>query len=351
MRQIILLISILFFSLSGLAQTEVASYIPGASPEGVTYFLPKSVIEIEVTATHIKYIPGEFGKYAERYLRLTGISDHEEEYWKLDKIRATSIGIPDPDKSYVIKLKDKTIAPFVELTEDGIIKSINAQPGKKVTTPAKSISPAAKKLNARDFMTEEILMASSSAKMAELVAKEIYNIRESKNAITRGQADNMPKDGESLKLMLNHLEEQEQAMMNMFTGVTEETAKTFTIRLIPNRNITKEILFRFSRHLGVVSNNDLGGNPIYVSLTNMNTLPETDKKERKKLDGIIYNVPGKAEIKIFDNQKTFFEGEFPITQFGSIETLPNNYFNKKTTTQVIFNPATGGITKIDIEDK
>lgn len=31
-------------------------------------------------------------------------------------------------------------------------------------------------------MTEEILIAGSTAKMAELVAKEIYNIRESKTA-------------------------------------------------------------------------------------------------------------------------------------------------------------------------
>ena len=37
-----------------------------------------------------------------------------------------------------------------------------------------------KKINPRDFLTEEILMAGSTAKMAELVAKEIYNIRESK---------------------------------------------------------------------------------------------------------------------------------------------------------------------------
>lgn len=47
-------------------------------------------------------------------------------------------------------------------------------------------------------MTEEILIAGSTAKMAELVAKEIYNIRESKNSLTRGQADYMPKDGAAL---------------------------------------------------------------------------------------------------------------------------------------------------------
>ena len=68
-------------------------------------------------------------------------------------------------------------------------------------------------------------MASSTAKMAELVAKEIYNIRESKNALVRGQADNMPKDGAQLKLMLDNLEEQERAMTEMFSGTYNREEK------------------------------------------------------------------------------------------------------------------------------
>ena len=74
-----------------------------------------------------------------------------------------------------------------------------------------------RKANPRDFLTEEILMASSTAKMAELVAKEIYNIRESKNALLRGQADNMPSDGAQLKIMLDNLNLQEEAMTEMFS--------------------------------------------------------------------------------------------------------------------------------------
>ena len=55
----------------------------------------------------------------------------------------------------------------------------NSSVGKKAA-PAPTVLQ--KKANPREFLTEEILMASSTAKMAELVAKEIYNIRESKNA-------------------------------------------------------------------------------------------------------------------------------------------------------------------------
>ena len=70
-------------------------------------------------------------------------------------------------------MKDKTVAPLIELTEDGIIKSINVPIDKKAAIPAQSLVPAQKKkVNPRDFLTEEILMANSTAKMAELTARK-----------------------------------------------------------------------------------------------------------------------------------------------------------------------------------
>ncbi len=349
MKKIIVLFSLLL-SIAGYAQTDVSTYIPGKSMDAVTYFLPKTVIEIEVEADKVTYTPGEFCKYAERYLRLTGISDQENNYWEIGRITVKPIGMPDPDNVFSVKLKDKTIAPLMELTEDGIIKSINKAIEKSKAKKTTEATPQKRKVNPRDFMTEEILMASSSAKMAELVAKEIYNIRESKNAILRGQADNMPKDGEAMKLMLANLEEQESAMLEMFSGTTERETKTYTLRLVPNKDLNKEVLFRFSKHLGVVANDDLGGAPIYVTLTDLNTVPIPDEKaknEKKKLEGIIYNVPGKAQLKIFSGNKTYFDQTIPVTQFGNQETLANDLFNKKATTQVTFDPVTGGLIKIE----
>ena len=163
----------------------------------------------------------------------------------------------------------------------------------------------------------------------------------------------MPKDGESLKLMLSQLEEQEQAMMEMFTGTTVKENKTFTIKLVPRQNLEKEVLFRFSKHLGVVANNDLSGNPVYVNLTDLGVLPATDektRKEKKKMDGVIYNVPGKASVKVYDNRKTYFEGEVPVTQFGTTEVLSNSLFNKRLNTKVTFDPVTGGLIRLEGEE-
>jgi hypothetical protein len=237
----------------------------------------------------------------------------------------------------------------VELTEEGIIKAINTtHPTKKKVTPIHENHPG-KRLDPRNFMTEEMLMAGSTNKMAELIAKEIYNIRESKNSLTRGQADYMPQDGAALKIMLSNLEEQEKALTEMFSGYTERSQKTFTFHVVPEQEITNQVVCRFSQKLGILRENDLAGEPIYLTVTNESALPPANEtaKAKKKLDGVIYNIPGKGRVSIDSMDKNYFEDELLITQFGETEVLIDNLFNKKVNTRVIFNPVTGGIVKID----
>ena len=319
----------LLIAASTYAQTDVTTGIMRGKDYGVTYLLPQTEIEIVVEATKHTYMPGEFCKYADRYLRMNDVS-------------------ADPNV-YFVKLKDKTVAPLIELTEDGIVRSIN-MPLSSRSIPATKITAAAQEaIDPRKFLTEEILMASSRAKMAELVAKEIYNIRESKNALLRGEADNMPQDGAQLKIMLDNLNMQERAMTEMFSGTLKEEPKTFTIRLTP-KEMNNEIAFRFSKRLGVVANDDLAGEPYYITITDMKTpaIPEDDGK--KKVDGIAYNVPGRAHITLTGNNKKVFDGELPITQFGTIEYLAPVLFNKNSTIKVLFDTATGGLIKVDREN-
>lgn len=349
MKKLIILTGLLL-STSAYAQTEVTAGVTRGKDYGVTYALPKTAINIEVKVNKVTYTPGEFSKYADRYLRLTDVSGEPQEYWELVSVKAKSVGIPDSEHTYFVKLKDKTVAPLIELTEDGIVKSINVPLSPKKSAPMQPATTQKKKINPRDFLTEEILMAGSTAKMAELVAKEIYNIRESKNALVRGQADNMPKDGEQLKIMLANLEEQEAAMTEMFSGTLNKDEKIFNIRLTPDKEMDNEVAFRFSKRLGVVASDDLAGEPYYISVTDLKTpaIPEDDGK--KKVDGVAYNVPGRAHITLTGNNKKLFDGELPITQFGTIEYLAPVLFNKNSTVKVLFDTATGGLIKVDREN-
>ena len=343
------LITISLLASLGIHAQDVMTYSPNTLDEGIVYFLPKTHLKVIVTANKATYTPGELCQYAERYLKLQGVSAQPKEYWEIQDIFVVPIGVPDTNKVYAIKLKDKMVTSKVELTEDGIIKAINT------TNPVQQINDIplqniqSERIDPRNFMTEEMLMSGSTGKMAELIAKEIYNIRESKNSLTRGQADYMPQDGAALKIMLENLDKQEKAYTEMFSGYTQHQLQKFTFYIEPNTEIKDQVVFRFSQKLGVLESNNLAGKPIYINVTNESNLPvaHEEDKAKKKPVGVIYNIPGKAKVSIHDTDKKYFEKELAVTQFGETEVLTNNLFNKKVNTRVVFNPRTGGIVKID----
>ena len=219
MRKAVIFAIISAISHFAWAQTDVSTYIPGITSDAVTYYLPETTLRVAVTVTEITYTPGEFCRYAERYLKTSGLSDKVERSWSIKNISVTFYGTPDPQNIYSVKVNGKSIAPNVQLTGEGILAAINtSRPEQSAPAEAPVSEPSG--INPKDYLTEEILMAGSTAKMAELTAKEIFNIRESRNAITRGQADYVPSDGESFRYILDNLDKQEKALLQLFNGTT-----------------------------------------------------------------------------------------------------------------------------------
>lgn len=351
------------FNLS-YAQTEVTQGVTFGKKFGVTYMLPQTEIKIEAEATRQHYEPGQFSKYAERYLRLRDVKQEAETSWTLDEVKVNIVGVPDPSNIYFVEMKDRTTAPLMELTADGIVRSINLP----FTGDKKAEQPQAKQQedevlpDPRTFLTEEILMTNSTAKMAELVAREIYSIRESKNALLRGEAENLPKDGAQLQIMLDNLNKQEKAMVQMFEGKVTTEKHHFTKRVTPEE-MSNHVVFRFSKKLGFVEADDLAGEPVELSIVNKQLIPEQPAEPEGKssrsiisiltngnksaIEGVAYNVPGKADVKLTYQHKDIINTELSLTQFGTREYLADQLFNRNTVTQVLFDVNTGALLKID----
>ncbi|MCR5179846.1 MAG: DUF4831 family protein, partial [Bacteroidaceae bacterium] len=200
--------ALLLTAMPAAAQTETTAFRPGQTLEGVNYFLPKTVFEVIIVAEKAVTTPGEFAAYSDRYLRQPDVPTIESTTWTVKSITLLPYGVPDSTKAYSIAVKAKTVAPLVSLTDNGLLLGINseAEPEPEPSLPQRVAAP--KPVNGRDFMTHEILAAGSTAKMAQLTAEEIYEIRDSRNALVRGEADNTPKDGAQLKLMLDNIDEQ-----------------------------------------------------------------------------------------------------------------------------------------------
>ena len=348
MKKIMVAIAGIMLALLPLQAQDISSYYPGAG-EGIAFFLPKTALEVNIIATKVEYTPGEYCQYANRYLRLNNVKGEAETHWEIKKIDVKSIGVPDSTKAYIVKLKDREVLSNVTLTADGIIWAINDTPQTGDGDEDEyELEKPEKHENPRNYMTEEILSAGSTAKMAELTAKDIYNIRESKNLILRGQAETLPKDGASLKLIIDNLDKQEKAMLQLFSGTEDRTDKLFSFRVMPEDNLKDVVVARFSIHNGIVDTNDLSGTPIYISVTSTSPLAAAiDEYYRRPTSGVMFNMPGKGKVKVMYKGELQFEGELPVTQFGTYDLLSSKLFSMKCNARVIFNPATGQIVKID----
>ncbi|GHT74541.1 DUF4831 domain-containing protein [Bacteroidia bacterium] len=357
MKKTSLLLLFFAFSLALLAQTKVVKVNAlKINDFGIQYMLPKTVFNIHIHYTETQEKAGSYAKYASRYL---GISDAEvikedRTYYTLDKVSVQETGIPNKEQSYLVLFKPKTTAPYVYLTDDGLLCSINAEYKPEIVSNQEDKIPDSvsdlPKINPQSIYTEEYLRAGSVSKMAEIAAKNIYKIRESRQDILTGEAENIPKDGEAMKIVLKTLEAQEKIWTELFTGSRKTVQHFQQLSIEPATEMNKELLFRFSSYFGVVDKNDLSGNPVYLNINDLKTVaiePIDPKRKAKEPESIVYNVPGKAAVEILNGSQKIYSTTLNVTQFGTTQLLGTSIFeDKKTPVQIYFYPYTGGIRQI-----
>ncbi len=346
-----------FISTTVFAQSVQQVTIGDNFDYGLTYSLPITKIQIQVSAHCTKVVAGEFAMYAEKYLGLKDVAQQDQVFWEITQIQLRGVAKADSARTYHIYFSDKAALPTFYLTDDRCLWAINQkpeQPAPSVEMPSQSQKTTSLKFKPTDVMTSDLLKAGSKAKQAELVAEEIFSIRESRSDLIRGEADNVPNDGAQLQLMLDHLTAQEEALLSLFVGTTTETDVVRTFDYVPTDEVERELVFRLSRELGFVANDDYAGAPFYVgvSILEDNRMSEMDVNARKKLEkGIAYCVPGKARITLYNAKSVLAEGDIPMAQFGHVEMLPQGQFtNKKRPCSALFIPSTGAIKLFEQTD-
>ena len=353
-RLVLSALIVLLPAVSMQAQQTVRMNAIKANDYGVIYSLPKTSLVVTLKVKKTVYNRGEFYQFAQRYLSIDPITESGTEF-TLEDVMIMNRGIADKDNSFMVIFKPNSIAPYVHLTQDGLISTINTDPESEKTPSFDVPEPSPAPLNPRRFLSEETLMAGSTAKQAELVSKQIFELRRSRNDILIGEADNMPPDGEAYKVVMEQINNQEKALTEMFSGSTQTEYFTKEIVVIPTeKDIDKRIIGRFSEKLGPVDADNLAGAPIYLTLRSKTQKVETilsDKdKERlaKKLsEGVVYNVPGKAQLTLEFRNKTLKNMETDIVQFGTKDVLAKKMFdNMKQPIKVVFYPDLGAIKQI-----
>ena len=316
---------------------------------GLVYSLPTTHLRIEVEMEKTIRKAGPYYQYAQRYLSISRPITEDSQSWKLKSVSITPYGVPDEENRYLVKFKGGT-GVYMVLSEDGLPLAIN----REVPEENKPKRPAKKKdepsLTAEDLVMAlpgELLVSESIAKRAQIAAQEIYKIRESRTAFTTGEADQMP-DGEALKLILAQLDEQERALMALFAGRERTETITKVIDYCPTEEVSREVLFRVSDAEGLVKSDNLGGDPVYISveITQQGEMPVDEKGEELKMpkNAVAYNIPGKAMVTLRYNGRNMVKQEVDVSQFGIDYGLdPSIFTSKKLPYSLLFYPETGAL--------
>jgi hypothetical protein len=357
------------------AQTQVAVYGSDKSQvEGIAYRLPRNRIAVRIAAVKSTYTPGRFVRYAEEYLKVAAPVAEETITWELTGMESECLAVPDPQKAYFIKVTERTSAPNVQLTDDGLLLAVNTESAVSARTvlptgamSAQTVLPMAGAKDPAAYYTTEIVQASSPATTARLIAEEIYLLREKRNDLLRGELDNMPKDGASMQLILDQYKAQEEALASVFLGTTTTEGYTETLYIEPDGEAKEQVLFRFSQQRGVLGADETAGAPIYFSLVSGHTVPErspvseADRKRAEKLakenekrvvkgepfltEGIVYNVPERVALTVFTAQKQWIGVEYRIAQMGNTEVLLQDLFDKRTSFHAVLNAQDGSLLR------
>lgn len=315
------------------AQTEVQRHDATAETAyGVVYTLPRTEIQVQATILEKTYQPGIFHAYAEKFTGNKASGNASKHYQILD-LRIVELGVPDTTKRYVVTFDKKTVAPFVKLTDKNILHSINSGEGLCKEAVIKEIKLPAAPDTKLPALPREYALASSPYKQAQVAAEHLYEVRENLMNLVSGGLENMPKDADAMRVALENLKVEERRTLRLFYGDTVQRTFTHTVSITPEaEDITGKLLFRFSEDWGVVGAEDLSGDPVQLDLKVLERAPELSEKELKKLEkveGIMYNIPGKGEVKVSLLGKELAKEKISLTQVGGMQSLTKKMFNVK----------------------
>ena len=185
--------------------------------EGITYFLPKTQLKFVITIEKSTYTPGDCAIYSDLFMKKKADENPQTTY-RIVKIDMRETAIPDSLKQHVVAIDKKHTIFSLKLADNGVLTAINAEPKVQESEPVFVPAMKVKAIDPRNYLSADALSAGSLAKMAEVISKDIYDLRENRKMLASGEAEYMPKDGEQLKTMLATLDKTENALMTFFEG-------------------------------------------------------------------------------------------------------------------------------------
>ena len=329
------------------------------SEHGLWYYLPKTVIKVEIIAEKEVAKAGPFFRFSQRFLNISDVITEDREGWRIIGANISTCGIADNKKLFKVSTEGTPAMAALSLTVDGVLKSVNYSQffdfevdNVKEQIPVKSISLENINFNNVPFSEEQLIKSSTTA-MAEEVAKEIYRLRQLKNRLIKGDVDLFPPDAGAFEQVFAEINRLEQAYLSLFTGKIEKQIFRKVYDFIPEEiTTTNPVLLRFSQQKGFLESMDVSGTPVYIEIdvntknTN-NYILDEDKKTINK-SGLAVCNPVPAKVRIIDRTTLLTENKILLGQFGQVYRLPKDLLNNSNV-GILFDQSTGAVREVVID--
>lgn len=356
MKRIILAVAAVL-AVTGMVNAQTTRKLsPTKTDEyGLVYSLPLTEIDVTVEVEKTEQTPGEFYQYSNKYLSLNPITKPLTR-WTLKSVILSERGVADTSERYRVQFKVGAV-PFIVINNQNFPLAINTEEIYRNSVAEKPVAKAARATilqspAAAQAVTEDMLRSTSLPKRAELAAERIMELRQNRRDVISGQAESMPGDGAAMKLALDEISQQEEALTAMFIGTEAKSTEVATYTYRPDSlDNQRVVLARLSVLDGLVGADNLSGIPIYldVKVTQRGEYPVNERGEEKKFPkgGLAYRIPGEAKVCVEFNGKQIVSENMPLAQSGVVFGLdPNLFADKKAPAAAVFNPVTGAIVEL-----
>jgi len=317
----------------------------------LVYHLPSTELTFRIEVEKTTFKPGIFYLYSQRYLSTDQVILEEKSNYRVVKIDMEPRTLPDLNRRYVVSATGKSALNRIQVDESGILTGINIPKDQLKKEIRKEIFKDDILINSGSNgllpLTQEYMMAGSTAKLAEGAAKQIYLIRESRLNLLSGETEQMPQDGAALKTMLEGLDRLERELTELFVGKVIVERSHHQVSYTPQTHEAEEVLFRLSTRRGLVDKEDLGGEPFFIQINAEKTkLADPDPKSKPVLPGLFTVLPAFTNVKITNGINELFSKKIFIPQLGIVITYPETAF-KSTQTKVLIDRNTGRLMSIE----
>lgn len=319
----------------------------------LVYYMPQTVIDVDITYTIETEEAGPYHAYAKRYLGAEDVISTNARHAEIVEVNVYSDSQADLSRPVKVVPDEDMDAQLLAIHCDGTLYGYNVNPFKRRSPQqAEHTHETAIKKSMPEVypLLEEQLKAQSTAQAAESVAKQIYRIREAKMYLLSGEIENAPGDGAGLEVALKELNRQERQLVQLFTGKRTRKTMQTSVRYIPSKSEEKALLY-FSPENGITAEEDVSALPVMIQFSARKQVlaPATGKAGKKAPvpSQIYYNLPGYGNYTISYDGAVLQEGSLPVAQFGIAVPLAKSLFTGKKQPEIHFNTETGNILSIE----